>query len=227
MIELYTDATPNGLKVSIVLEELGLDYQAHRLNLGGDQMEPVFTQMNPNQKIPVIKDGETIVTESGAILFYLAEKTGQLIPSSLAERSKVMERLMLQMSGLGPHFGQLLVWAGAWENEFPKVTTRYQMEVKRLFKLLDHYLSASDYLAGSHYSIADIAFIPWIRLCHIHPIGEMLNLAEHPHLNRWYDLVSQRPAVQRGLLVPEPHEPEVQFKAFVSAVVGLGELHQV
>jgi len=226
MIDLYTDATPNGLKVSIALEELGLDYQAHRLNLGGDQMEPVFTQMNPNQKIPVIKDGDTIVTESGAILFYLAEKTGQLMPTSLTERSKVMERLMFQMSGLGPHFGQLMVWAGAWGNEFPKVTSRYQQEVNRLLKVMDYYLEDSTYIAGDTFSIADIAFIPWIRLCHINPIGEMLNLAEHKNLNRWYDLVSQRAGVQRGLLVPNPHDPEIQFKAFVSAVVGLGELHQ-
>jgi GST-like protein len=132
---------------------------------------------------------------------------------------------MFQMSGLGPHFGQLMVWAGAWGNEFPQVTSRYQQEVNRLFKVLDHYLEDSTYMAGDAFSIADIAFIPWIRLCHINPIGEMLNLSAHKNLNTWYELVSQRPAVQKGLSVPTPHDPEVQFKAFVSAVVGLGELH--
>lgn len=225
MIDLYTDATPNGLKISIALEELGLEYQAHRLFLGGDQQSVEFTKMNPNQKIPVIKDGEITISESGAILYYLAEKTGRLMPKVLAKRTKVIEMLMLQMSGLGPYFGQLLVWAGAWDNEFPMVTARYQKEVNRLLTVLNQLLASHDYFAGEDYSIADIAFFPWIRMCHIHPIGDMLSLSEHKNLNNWYQRVSQRPALQRGLLVPEPHPAEQQFKAFKSAVVGLGQLH--
>jgi len=225
MIELFTDATPNGLKISIALEELGLEYKAHGLYLGGEQKTAEFTAMNPNQKIPVLKDGHTIVTESGAILYYLAEKTGRLLPKELVKRTKVMEMLMLQMSGIGPYFGQLLVWAAAWGNEFPKATERYQKEVTRLLGVLDSHLENSAYFAGDDYSIADIAFFPWIRMCHEHPIGEMLSTSEHHNLNRWYEQVNQREAVQRGLLVPEAHPPEEQFKAFVSAVVGLGTVH--
>jgi len=225
MIELFTDATPNGLKISIALEELGLEYKAYGLHLGGDQKSDEFTAMNPNQKIPVLKDGEIIVTESGAILYYLAEKTGRLLPKEIVKRTKVMEMLMLQMSGLGPNFGQLMVWAAAWGNEFPKATERYQKEVTRLLKVLDTYLKDSDYFAGEEYSIADIAFFPWVRMCYVHPIGEMLSTNELHNLNRWYELVNTRKALQRGLLVPKSHPPEEQFKAFVSAVVGLGELH--
>jgi len=225
MIELFTDATPNGLKISIALEELGLEYKAHGLHLGGDQKTAEFTAMNPNQKIPVLKDGDTIISESGAILYYLAEKTGKLLPKALQPRTKVMEMLMLQMSGLGPSFGQLLVWAAAWGNEFPKATERYQKEVSRLLAVLDKHLDNSPYFAGDSYSIADIAFFPWVRMCYVHPIGEMLSTAEHHNLNSWYELISERAAVKRGLLVPEAHPPEVQFKAFVSAVVGLGDIH--
>lgn len=110
MIDLYTDATPNGLKISITLEEPGLEYQAHRIHLGGEQTTPEFTQMNPNQKIPVIQDGDITVSESGVILYYLSEKTEKLLPKKLSKRSKAMEILMLNMSGLGPNFDQLMVW---------------------------------------------------------------------------------------------------------------------
>ena len=120
MIELYTDATPNGLKVSIALEELGLDYKVHRLFLGGDQFEPEFTKLNPNNKIPVIKDGEVVLSESGAILLYLAEKKGMLLPIDPVARARVIEMLMFQMSGMGPMFGQYLVFAAAWQNKFSK-----------------------------------------------------------------------------------------------------------
>jgi GST-like protein len=225
MIDLYTDATPNGLKISIALEELGLGYQAHAIYLGGEQMSPEFTAMNPNQKIPVIKDDEVIVTESGAILYYLAEKTGSLLPKELLKRSKVIEMLMLQMSGLGPNFGQLLVWAAAWNNEHPVATGRYLKEVKRIFTLLNTLLEGQDYFAGE-YSIADIAFFPWIRMAFVHPIGEMIPVAEHKNLSAWYERINKREAVQRGLLVPEPNSPEKQMEGFVSATVGLGELHQ-
>ena len=225
MIDLYTDATPNGLKISIALEELGLEYKVHHMDLGGDQKTSEFTDINPNQKIPVIIDGDLTISESGAILVYLAEKTGQLLPLDLAKRTRVIEMLMLQMSGLGPNFGQLLVWAGAWGNKYPVATERYLKETNRLFGVLNKHLQGNEFIAGDEFSIADIAFLPWIRLCHINPVGEMLSLSEFPDLSHWYDRVSLRPAVQRGLLVPEPFPPEKQFKAFVSAVVGLGELH--
>ena len=226
MIDLYTDATPNGLKISIALEELALDYTAHRIYLGGDQMSDDFTKMNPNQKIPVLKDEDVTLAESGAILYYLAQKTGKLLPKDLAQKSKVMELLMLQMSGLGPSFGQLMTFGGAWGNEFPVVTQRYQKEVNRLFKVLDTHLCRHPFLGSDEFSIADIAFFPWVRMAHIHPLGEMLSLTGLTNLNSWYERIAARPAVQRGLLIPEPFPPEEQFKAFVSAVVGLGELHQ-
>ena len=225
MINLYTDATPNGLKISIALEELGLEYEVQHMDLGGDQKTPEFTSINPNQKIPVIVDGDITVSESGAILYYLAEKNGQLLPRDLTRRTKVIEMLMLQMSGLGPNFGQLLVWAGAWGNKHPVATERYLKETTRLFGVLNKHLENNEFFAGDEFSIADIAFYPWIRLCHINPVGEMLALNEFSHLSNWFDRISLRPAVQRGILVPEPHPPEEQFKAFVSAVVGLGELH--
>ncbi len=225
MIDLYTDATPNGLKISIALEELGLTYKAHRLYLGGDQKTPEFTKLNPNQKIPVIQDSGITLTESGAILLYLAEKTGRLLPANLQERTRVIEMLMLQVSGLGPYFGQLLVWAGAWNNDFPVVTERYRLETERLFSVLNSQLEGQEYFSTEGYSIADIAFFPWIRMCEVHPIGQLLSLDKHSNLLAWYNRVKQREAVQRGLLVPEPHPPETQFVAFVSAVVGLGELH--
>jgi len=226
MIELYTDATPNGLKISIALEELGLEYKAHRIFLGGDQMTPKFTAMNPNQKIPVLKDGDITVSESGAILNYLAEKTGKLMPTDLADRAKTIEMLLLQMSGLGPNFGQLIVWAGPWENKFPEVTDRYSREVSRLLAVLERHLDGQKYMAANQYSIADIAFFPWIRMCHVHPIGQTLNIEHYKSLGQWYDRIAEREAVQRGLLVPEPHPPEKQGEAFFSAVVGLGELHK-
>jgi len=226
MIDLYTDATPNGLKISIALEELALEYKAHRIYLGGDQMTAEFTAMNPNQKIPVLKDGDITVSESGAILTYLAEKTGRLLPSDLAARTKVFEMLMLQMSGLGPNFGQLIVWAGPWANKIPQATTRYSIEVSRLLSVLDKHLDGQEYMAAGQYTIADIAFFPWIRMCHIHPIGQALSVERYKNIGRWYDRISTREAVQRGLLVPEPHDTEKQGKAFFSAVVGLGDLHK-
>lgn len=225
MIELYTDATPNGFKISIALEELEIKYKAYPVYLGGEQMTPEFTQMNPNQKIPVLKDNDLTIIESGAILLYLAEKTGKLLPTSIIKRNKAIEILMLQMSGLGPNFGQLLVWAGAWENKHPIATERYLKEVVRLFNVLNNLLENNNYFAGD-YSIADIAIFPWIRMAYIHPIGKLLNIEQYKNLNAWYERINKRKAVQQGLLIPKPNSPEKQTKAFVSAVVGLGELHK-
>lgn len=225
MLDLYTDATPNGLKVSIALEEMGLEYKAHRVFLGGEQFTPEFTAMNPNNKTPVVVDDGFVLTESGAILLYLAEKSGKLLPTDPKARTKAVEMLMFQMGSLGPMFGQLLVFAAAWGNEFPKVTTRYFKEVSRIMGVLNTRLNGHDFLAGDEFTIADVAVIPWIRMCHAHPALADLPLTENRNLNAWWERVSQRPAVQKGLSIPEPFPADKQFEGFVNATVGLGTLH--
>lgn len=225
MLELHTDATPNGLKVSIALEELGLAYKVHQVFLGGDQLTPEFTALTPNNKIPVLVDDGLVLTESGAILIYLAEKTGRLLPTEPAARAKTLEMLMFQMSSVGPMFGQLLVFAGAWQNEFPKVTQRYVKEATRILSVLNTRLAGSPYFAGEEFTIADIAMIPWIGMCVKHPVGQALPLQEHPNLVNWFGLVTSRPAVQKGLSVPPPFPPQQQFAGFIKATVGLGELY--
>jgi GSH-dependent disulfide-bond oxidoreductase len=226
MLELYTDATPNGLKVSIALEELRLAYQVHRVFLGGDQLKPEFTALNPNNKIPVLVDGELVLTESGAILVYLAEKTGRLLPTDRAARAKTIELLMFQMSSVGPMFGQLLVFAGAWTNEFPKVTQRYVKEATRILTVLNARLAGSPYFAGEDFTIADIAMIPWIGMCVKHPVGQALPFHENRNLVDWFGRVTSRPAVQKGLSVPPPFPPEQQYAGFVKATIGLGDLYE-
>lgn len=226
MMDLYTDATPNGLKISIALEEMGLDYTVHRVFLGGEQFTPEFTAMNPNNKIPVLVDDGLVVTESGAILLYLAEKTRELLPTDPVARTRAVEMLMFQMGSLGPMFGQFLVFAAAWGNEFPKVTARYFKEVSRIMGVLDTRLEGQDYLAGDEFTIADVAVIPWIRMCFAHPATGDLPLTENANLNAWWERVSQRPGVQKGLTIPDPFPPEKQFEGFVDATVGLGTLHK-
>lgn len=226
MIELYSDATPNGLKVSIALEELGIEYKVHQIYLGGDQFNPEFSKLNPNNKIPVLVDGETVVTESGAILYYLAQKAGKLQGSNLLEKTKVMEMLMFQMSGLGPYLGQYLVFAAAWGNEFPKVTKRYFIETSRILKVLNKRLEGSSFIAGDEFSIADIAFIPWINLITKHPATTELPLEENANVFEWINRMLERPSVQKGLRNPAPYAPEKQFKGFVDATVGHGPLHK-
>lgn len=225
MLELYTDATPNGLKVSIALEEMSLQYQTHQIFLGGEQFSESFTALNPNRKIPVLIDEDLVMTESGAILVYLAEKTGMLLPSDPISRSRAIEMLMFQTASLGPMFGQLLVFAAAWGNEYPEVSNRYFTEVSRLLKVLDTRLEGNSFLAGNEFSIADIACIPWIRLCLINPVGAELPFDLNKNLATWWGAVSSRPAVQRGLATPQPYPDEKQFEGFVDATVGLGKLH--
>ncbi|MBV1907972.1 MAG: glutathione S-transferase N-terminal domain-containing protein [Kangiellaceae bacterium] len=222
MLQLYTDATPNGLKVSIALEEMGLEYNAQQIYLGGEQFTDEFTELNPNNKIPVLVDDGVVMTESGAILMYLAEKTKRFISDNFIERSKTVELLMFQMASLGPMFGQFLVFAAAWDNKFPEVTQRYFKEVSRILSVLNTRLANQDYLAGEQYSIADIACIPWIRLCSIHPAAESFGLNNYANLNNWWKQVSVRPAVIKGLSVPEPFPLDKQFEGFVSATIGLG-----
>jgi GST-like protein len=225
VLDLYTDATPNGLKISICLEELGLPYNVRRVFLGGDQMTPNFAKLNPNNKIPVLVDDGLIISESGAILIYLARKTGKLLPEDTKTFTKTIEMIMFQMSSVGPMFGQLMVFAGAWSNNFPPVTGRYVKEMNRILAVLEARLEGQAYFAGNAFTIADIAMLPWIRAAFISPFGKMLVLGDKSNLNAWWERVSARPAVIKGLSIPEPFSAEKQFAAFVDATVGLGELH--
>ena len=226
MIDLYTDATPNGLKVSIGLEEMGLQYNVHRVFLGGEQLTPEFTKLNPNNKIPVLVDDGLVVTESGAILIYLAEKTGKFLPKDPKARIKAIEMTIFQMASLGPMMGQLMVFRGPWQNKAPEVSNRYFKEVSRIFGVLNTRLEGKEYLAGSEYTIADIAMVPWVRAAALFPFTQDLPVSANANLKAWLDRVMARPAVQKGLTIPEPFPMEKQFEGFIKATVGLGDLHK-
>lgn len=201
MIELFTAATPNGHKVSIALEELGLPYEFKVLDLQKhEQKAPWFLEINPNGRIPAIIDHEAqdfAVFESGAILIYLAEKTGRLLPTDAKGRSRVLQWLMFQMAGVGPMMGQANVFHRYLPEKIPLAISRYQAESRRLFEVLDSYLAHHEWLAGD-YSIADIATWPWVRTYR----WSGVSLDGLPHLQRWLDTIRQRPAVQRGLERP-------------------------
>ena len=205
MITLYTAGTPNGWKASIALEELGLPYEVHAINLGAlVQKEPWFLALNPNGRIPVLVDDGFPIFESGAILLWLAEKTGQLMPKDAAGRSTVMQWLMFQMGGIGPMMGQANVFFRYAPEKIPFAIERYQRESRRLFEVLEMQLSRGEYLAGD-YSIADIANWSWV---HTHAWSGA-SVEGLPNLNRWIDAIAARPAVQRGKLVPVlPKEPD-------------------
>ena len=198
MIELYTAATPNGHKISIALEELGLPYEVHALSFDRqEQKAPEFLRINPNGRIPAIVDDGFAVFESGAILLYLAEKTGQLLPSDPKGRSLAIQWLMFQMGGVGPMQGQANVFFRYFPEKLQGAIDRYQHETRRLYEVLDRRLGEAEYLAGD-YGIADIATYPWVR---IHDwAGVAIDGLEH--LQRWVDAIAARPAVQRGLQVP-------------------------
>jgi GST-like protein len=213
MIDVYTDATPNGLKVSIALEEMGLDYNVHRVFLGGEQLTPEFTALNPNNKIPVLVDDGLVVTESGAILLYLAEKTGKFLPKNPKARSKAIEMVFFQMASLGPMLGQLFVFRGSWQNKAPDVSNRYFREVSRIYAVLNKRLEGQHYMAGEEYTIADMAFLPWVRAGSIVPFTPDLPLGANPNLAAWLDRVLARPAVQKGLTIPEPLPEEQHMEA--------------
>jgi glutathione S-transferase/GST-like protein len=201
MIELFTAATPNGHKASIALEELALPYTMRVLDLGaGDQKQDWFVAINPNGRIPAIIDhdeGDFAVFESGAILIYLAEKTGRLLPSDRKGRSRVLQWLMFQMGGVGPMMGQANVFFRYFPEKIQPAIDRYQAESRRLFAVLDRQLASNEYLAGD-YSIADIANWAWVRT-HKWSGVEIDGL---PHLTRWLEQIRARPAVQAGLLQP-------------------------
>lgn len=199
MIDLYTAATPNGHKVSIALEELGLPYRVHVLSFDKqEQKSPEFLRINPNGRIPAIVDDGFAVFESGAILIYLAEKAGKLLPSDAKGRSLAIQWLMFQMGGVGPMQGQANVFFRYFPEKLQGAIDRYQHETRRLYEVLDRRLGEAEYLAGD-YGIADIATYPWVRL---HDwAGVSVDGLEH--LQRWMAALAARPAVQRGLLIPE------------------------
>lgn len=205
MIDLYTMGTPNGVKASIALEEMDLPYQVTAINImNGDQHHPEFRKINPNGKIPAIidRDNDLTVFESGAILIYLAEKSGKLLPTDVKGRSTVLQWLMFQMGGLGPMQGQ----AGWWnrqEEKTPKAIERYVNETRRIFEVMDKRLGEVEYLAGD-YSIADIACVGWVG-AHDFSGVSIDGLA---NLNRWLETVRARPAVQRGAAVPTDEQKE-------------------
>jgi GST-like protein len=200
MIDLYTFTTPNGRKASIMLEEVGLPYNVHKIDITkGEQFTPEFVAINPNSKIPAIADRDTGITvfESGAILIYLAEKTGKLLPTNDKERFQVLSWLMLQMGSVGPMLGQLNHFKKFAPEKIPYAVERYEKETLRLYSVLDGQLAEREFLCGD-YSIADIATYPWIAIYE----WQGLTLDSHPNLKRWVETVQQRPAVERGMAVP-------------------------
>lgn len=198
MISLYTSATPNGHKVSIALEEMGLDYDLKAIDLmQGEQKTAEFLALNPNGRIPVIVDDGFPVFESGAILVYLAEKTGQFMPNDMKGRSQVMQWLMFQMGGVGPMMGQANVFFRYFPEKIQPAIDRYQKEGRRLFEVLESQLEKSEYLAGD-YSIADMATWPWVRT-HKWSGIEVDGL---PNVQRWMDAIAARPAADKGVKVP-------------------------
>lgn len=198
-ITLFTAPTPDGYKVSIALEELGLPYEVVALDLAkGDQKQPAFLKINPNGKVPALLDDGHAIMESAAILIWLAEKTGQLLPTDARARSDALQWLMLQVGGLGPMMGQANLFGHFWPEKLPAVQTRYLGEVKRLLAMLDARLADRDYLAGD-YSIADIAHFCWVRTAG----WTGVDTAPFPHLSAWVERIAARPAVQRGLKVPD------------------------
>lgn len=204
MIDFYTFTTPNGHKPAIMLEELGLPYTIHKIHIGeGDQFKPEFVAINPNSKIPAIidRDADITVFESGAILIYLAEKTGKLLPIDPAARAKVIEWLMFQMASVGPMFGQFGHFRNFAPEKIPYGINRYEKETLRLFGVLDKQLADNTYIAGE-YSIADIATYPWVAAA-ITPYLEV-SLEDFPNVQRWVDLMASRPAVQTGMSILKP-----------------------
>jgi len=201
MIDLYTAATPNGHKISIALEELALPYTVHTLKLSaGEQKQPWFLAINPNGRIPAIVDraeGDFAVFESGAILLYLAEKTGRLLPQDVRGRSRVVQWLMFQMGGIGPMMGQANVFFRYFPERIQPAIDRYQGECRRLFGVLDGHLREHEFLAGD-YSIADIANWAWVRTHR----WSGVEITDLPHLRRWLDQIRVRPAVQQGINTP-------------------------
>lgn len=205
MIDLYTWTTPNGRKVSILLEELGLPYTAHAVNIGkNEQFAEDFLKIAPNNKIPAIVDHDTGVSqfESGAIMIYLAEKTGKFLPTEVKARAEVMQWLMWQMGGFGPMLGQAHVFLKFNRGLSQPAEERFAKEAQRLYGVLDRQLADHDFVAGD-YSIADMAIFPWVARHDWHEV----DLTAFPNVLRWYRQLAERPAVQRGYQVPSDVGP--------------------
>ena len=201
MIDLYTFTTPNGRKASIMLEEVGLDYTVHKIDITkGEQFSPEFVEINPNSKIPAIidRDSDITVFESGAILIYLADKTGKLLATQTKQRFQTIEWLMFQMGSVGPMFGQYNHFYKYAPEKIAYAIERYKKETLRLYDVINTQLTKTEYISGD-YSIADIAIFPWIGAYEFMD----LSLDGHPELKRWYKTIEQRPGVKKGMKVPQ------------------------
>ena len=217
MIDLYTAATPNGWKASVALEEMGLEYTDHAVNLmKGEQKTPEFLAMNPNGRIPVIVDREAdghIVFESGAIMIYLAEKSGMFLPSDAKRKSQVLQWVMFQMGGIGPMMGQANVFHRYLEEKIPVAIARYQNEVRRLFTVLDGRLENREYLVDD-YSIADMANWCWVRTYE----WSGVSIEGLDNLIRWKNSIEARPAARRGVEIPNKVDREALIKGAKNVV---------
>jgi GST-like protein len=217
MIDLYTAATPNGWKASVALEEMGLEYTAHAVNLmKGEQKTPEFLAMNPNGRIPVIVDREAdghIVFESGAIMIYLAEKSGMFLPTDAKRKSQVLQWVMFQMGGIGPMMGQANVFHRYLEEKIPVAIARYQNEVRRLFTVLDGRIENREYLVDD-YSIADMANWCWVRTYE----WSGVSIEGLDNLTRWKNSIEARPAARRGVEVPNKIDREALIKGAKNVV---------
>jgi GST-like protein len=204
MIEVYSWPTPNGHKIHIMLEECGLPWRVHGIDIGaGDQFQPEFLVISPNNKVPAIvdpdgPDGQPIsLFESGAILLYLAGKTGRFLPADTRGRYEVLQWLMFQMAGVGPMLGQAHHFRIYAPEKVPYAIERYTREAQRLYGVMDKQLAASPYMAGADYTIADMAIFPWLRSWQ----NQGIDWADFPHVKAWFDRIAERPAVQRGVQV--------------------------
>jgi len=217
MIDVYSWATPNGHKVHIMLEECGLPYRIHPINIGaGDQFKPEFLKISTNNKIPAIVDSEgpdgkpISLFESGAILLYLASKTGKFLPSSDRGKFEMLQWLMFQMGGVGPMLGQAHHFRIYAPEKIEYAINRYTNEAKRLYGVMDKQLATHPFIAGDSYTIADIAIFPWLRSWQ----NQGIDWADYPHLKKWFDAIAERPAVQRGVQVlADQRKPLVDDKA--------------
>jgi GST-like protein len=223
MIDLYTWPTPNGHKIHIMLEETGLPYRVHPVNIGaGEQFEPAFLRISPNNKMPAMVDtdgpgGKPLsMFESGAMLIYLASKTGRFLPEDLTKKWSTLSWLMFQMGGVGPMLGQAHHFLGYAPEKIPYAMDRYKNEANRLYGVIDRRLAESKFIACDEYTIADMAIVPWLRF----PDKQGVNIDDYPKLKRWRDAILERPAVKRALEVlaerrrPGPHtdkEREILF----------------
>lgn len=218
MFTLYTAPTPNGHKASIMLEELGVPYKVVVVNLmKNDQKKPDYLKLNPNGRIPTLVDhdnGDFAVFESGAILIYLAEKFGKLLPTDVKGRSRVIQWVMFQMGGIGPMQGQANVFFRYWPTKIPEVIDRYQKETHRLYEVLEKQLEGRDYLCDE-YSVADIANVTWVN---IHSWAGV-EIKDLPNVSAWRDRLRERPAVARGFDVPVRIDPAAVVKAAQNIVV--------